>query len=442
MTTSLHERKPHSSAFSNDVPTKVNDSSASNKNDTAAKFRYMPKQFIGQFVDWDVYKAKGFSGIEMKDLKSTKKAKSSLFLFAIFIPIIFLVRGYKGSAEISNVRGLKYREGKRLLAKSNYTIVDVAAAAIGETGRIQAKGEDADEKEPKISLVISYCDKPLGWIAKFVGEKYKISDINIVSKCRDDVEGLPELQEISENVNVIRLPNVGDWEHSYAFWIKENYVDIDYDNGDEIVVFMKDDDFAFRKLRKFPKVLQITKDIGFGCFTKPDRETYGINALMLHDSELLDGLSIDDYSHIFGGRSNPYTFKERFTANFSEWRNKMDASYPDSSLVPVCYNGHFAIKRKALLTQSLAVWKKMEGTLLRGVVIEEKLFAERAWAPFLMSQEETDKLKIVSSLLAPVTTKVMDTKTDKKGRFIPYYGMLFISKRSEEFKAIAKRWLL
>ena len=425
MATSLHERKHHPSA--------------TNKDESRRGSLYSNVERIG--------------GLHYNSVRScTKKPKVSEFLvtrnaktFALYFGIIFLLAtcftGYKGILDIGH--GSNNSARITLLTKSNFTTDDVAARAIGETARVQDKRVLQESNgQTKVSLVISYCDKPMQWIAKFIGQKYQVTDISIVSKCTDHVEGLAELQEISPIVNVMRLPTIGYCDHSYVYWIKEKFSEINKENEDDIVVFMKDDDYNNRKLRRFSQVFEIAKDVGFGCFVKPDREEFGLNALMLHDKATLDKFAINDYSRVWSNQRNVYPFKGRDTATFLDWRKKIDASYPDSDFLPVCYGGHFATRRKGIKTQSLDTWKKFESSLLRGSDIEENQFAERAWAPFLTSPEEANRLKLVAKVLDPVIEKVIDDKVDKNGVFIAYYGMLLISKRSDEFKSIAQRWLL
>ena len=425
MATSLHERKHHPSV--------------TNQDESRKRSLYSDVERIG--------------GRHYDNVRScAKKPKVFEFLvtrtaktFALYFGIMFLLAtcfmGYKEILDIDH--GSTNSAMITLLTKSNFTTDDVAARAVGESTRVQEKRVLQESKgQTKVSLVISYCDKPMQWIAKFIGQKYQVTDISIVSKCTDHVEGLEALQEISSIVNVMRLPTIGYCDHSYVYWIKEKFSQINRENEDDIVVVMKDDDYNNRKFRRFSQVFEIAKDVGFGCFMKPDREELGLNALMLHDKASLDTFAIDDYSRVWSNQRNVYPFKGRDTATFLDWRKKIDASYPDSDFLPVCYGGYFATRRKGIKTQSLERWKKFGSSLLRGSDIEENQFTERAWAPFLTSPEEVNRLKLIAKVLDPVIEKAIDDKVDKNGVFIAYNGMLLFSKKSDEFKSIAQRWLL
>jgi hypothetical protein len=166
----------------------------------------------------------------------------------------------------------------------------------------------------RIRLVISHCLHDLNWITDFLqGYKYYsnddddaaaadetslisghsstdnvtlIRDVTIVSKCDKEVIGAPK------GSNVIRLPNVGRCDHSYAFYLSQlqplapatnnssssittNDDKHDDDNTDhEIVVFLKDDrDWKSihqpGTYRNLTEMLRIASETGFACGLQP-----------------------------------------------------------------------------------------------------------------------------------------------------------------------------
>ena len=121
----------------------------------------------------------------------------------------------------------------------------------------------------KVSLVISHCDLPVDWIPDYIGKEYKIKDIIIYSKCSKAVEGIEALTTIGQT-KVIALPNVGRCDHSYAYWIKEHYVSIrQAEESNDIVFFMKDNNYHQHMYRSFDEIFTTTVELGFGCALSP-----------------------------------------------------------------------------------------------------------------------------------------------------------------------------
>eukprot|EP00536_Pseudo-nitzschia_multiseries_P004289 jgi/Psemu1/285011/fgenesh1_pg.70_\ len=111
-----------------------------------------------------------------------------------------------------------------------------------------ARGNETDtlseidgSKHNNVHVVVSHCNKPIGWIWKeYFGDlknrtSYSIRSITIISKCdipipladlpyhssinKPDQTSRLKPTELVPLVTVVSLPNVGRCDHSYAYWI-------------------------------------------------------------------------------------------------------------------------------------------------------------------------------------------------------------------------------
>ena len=133
------------------------------------------------------------------------------------------------------------------------TTVAVLSSNTTTTTSTNNKGGDPNNYfEDGIHLVISHCAHNLHWLSEFTsGYTSSIRSITIVSKCGKEVVGAPTTTE-STTVNILRLPNVGRCDHTYAYYIS-NYVLPNYKTTPskntntnnnptkELHVFLKDD---------------------------------------------------------------------------------------------------------------------------------------------------------------------------------------------------------
>ena len=66
----------------------------------------------------------------------------------------------------------------------------VLARALGNTTQDRAASVLSKRQKTKMSIVISHCDKPVDWIAYYLGEEnFQVSDVTIISKCGMQVSG-------------------------------------------------------------------------------------------------------------------------------------------------------------------------------------------------------------------------------------------------------------
>ena len=289
----------------------------------------------------------------------------------------------------------------------NYIESRIKSIVAARLGIMKASPTIVEEmKNVNISLVISHCEENLSWIAGYIGNNYSLKDITIYSKCDKEVKGLKALQRLSSTINVLRLPNVGRCDHTYAYWIKEQYKLIDAEaDGNDIVMFLKDNKREYRKYHPIDLVLSHASKSGFGCVAMPltkckKKECFrkSLTPLMQHKRESLDAFKISFYNRL--ERDDSSAFSTGQYPFFKDWKEEMGFVIPKSESVPVCYRGSFLAQRKQFLNQPEESWVKMEASLSRADNIVEGHYAERIWASAL-SDNDDESAKAVDEILSP-----------------------------------------
>jgi len=238
-------------------------------------------------------------------------------------------------------------------------------------------------KKHKISLVVSHCDLPVDWIwKKSSQEGIKFESVHIYSKCDKPVVGAPP------EAKIIRLPNVGRNDHSFAYHM--NHMDDHTDHSDdEIIFFMKDNQYrlvekdpAYSKTirRSMSTLIDIASVNGFGCFEQLEQ------LLNIYPSFYYDATYLYNFYSKFGyvrtqrDLNTEVRFKSEYEL-FEDWMEELGTFLPQP-FCPVCLGGMFSTTYSQI-KQRENVWGKMEMTLSRGDNIEEGHFAERSWAALL-----------------------------------------------------------
>ncbi len=284
-----------------------------------------------------------------------------------------------------------------------------------------------------ISIVVSHCEENVKWIANYLGDEYFMKDITIYSKCGKEVKGLEELEGLSPSINVIRLPNVGRCDHTYATWIKEHYASIDKErDGNDIVMFLKDHARYRRKYLPIDLLFSQVSQSGFACVTKPlcdcsKKCLRGFHVpTMQHKREYLLDFSLDEYKRVERDENSAFLSDEYHSLKI--YNQKMGFVIPQSETVPVCYGGIFVAQKKQILNQPEESWKKMEASLSRADNIIESHYAERLWASIL-SDTDDESAKAVDEVLSPHIIKMVKRPTD--GTVCGMAGMFYIHKKTQ-----------
>ena len=283
----------------------------------------------------------------------------------------------------------------------------------------------------KISLVISHCDVAIDWIPGYFGTKYHIQDITIYSKCGNEVKGLKALKSATKP-KLIRLPNVGRCDHSYAHWIKEHYESINpAKDKSDFVFFMKDNNYHQNTYRPIEEVFTLTSELGFGCALRPIwcdcpegyHQCEPNDGLMLHNKTLLEAFEMR-HRHVRLDRDNGEadTFVSDKYPNLSSWKKAMGLVTTSSETVPVCYGGVFAVKKEQFLQQTVRSWRNLEKSLTREDNLVEGHYAERMWAAILSNNDEK---------YAKFVDKVVLKYVSDSSRCIGRPGMLLIPKGTD-----------
>lgn len=271
-------------------------------------------------------------------------------------------------------------------------------------------------RKTPISVVVSYCHRPLSWLPTYLSDLENVQTITIISKCGALVpsELLKRLKRVDiasqVRVEVFEWNNVGRCDHSFSQWIVDHY-DYIYQKAtkgkgiqelDPIVLFLKDNQLVHQpghSCLSVEDLIALAKADGFGCLLSAENGTS-----IFHDHHQLCQFSIKSY------RGYSESFPSDFT-NMAQWHDHvlhLSASgvYMDT-IVPVCYGGNFAVRQRNIAKIPRDVWLQMKKSLERGDSIEEGHFAERSWALLLHD---------------PITTEMKDY-ISQKGKIMlsPFY---------------------
>jgi len=346
----------------------------------------------------------------MDDLESRKLAKANRLK----------ERAYRIVKEKIKAQSKKKADERKAASKKleEPTTKEAVARSYGET--LSLKSQLDSHLRPKriatpISIVISHCDNSLDWVVTYLTGKdsrhLNIADIAIISKCGKPIEGIEGLRTVAA-VDVIRLPNFGRCDHTYAYWIKEHIHEFNEKrDGDDVVIFIKDNDYLSQYYRSLHELFIITSEVGFGCMMKPIGVEIGPRhspgdireSVVLHNRAQVESFKIHGYARLARDQNNKF---EGVSGNYTDvkgWIDAMGIHYPDTDLVPVCYKGCFATKKVQILKQPAQSWHRMEQSLSRGDNILEGHFAERTWAAAL-SDNSDGLLELASEVIAPYIT--------------------------------------
>ena len=230
-------------------------------------------------------------------------------------------------------------------------IQDVKARSVGEAV-VNAELYNQQLTSRKISIVINYCNKDLRWIESYInqsGDNFNITDITVYSKCNNEnVKGIDAIKKLGGKLEVLQIPNVGRCDHTYAYWIHENFATIDTEDKG-LVFFVKDNNYAQRNFRPFKDVFFAASTTGHGCVLKlvvsphmkkvyrNDVNPKGpYNMLMFHDKSLQGNFALNAYPKGDRYGREAALFPSNYS-NLKEYIDGVGLKYPSSEYIPVCY---------------------------------------------------------------------------------------------------------
>ena len=352
----------------------------------------------------------------------------------------------------------------------------LVARALGKTTEDRTAAILSRKEKTKLSIVISHCDKPVDWMASYIGkENVQVMDITVMSKCGKDVEGVQRLEQFFGLRAVIkRLSNVGRCDHGYAHHVHEIYSRTEQEfktlNEDEeaseksLVLFIKDNNYHLDTYVPFSDVFATASDVGFGCvqdvgydlyldctsgpectewpyYAMKDagillpQAPYNVSYLgtSLHYKPMLEKFGLREYSRL--ERDDNSNFLSKDYSSLGEWAKALGLVFPDSEYVNVCYGGNFLFQKRGILTQSADAWANMEKSLSRGNNIQEGHFAERSWASLVAPPPRDLPLKVLGEKLKPSVAWWRDNIMGDHGR-------MYMTKKSPLLKGPIQQALM
>jgi hypothetical protein len=244
--------------------------------------------------------------------------------------------------------------------------------------------------QKEIHIVVSHCSEDLNFIETLTNG-FHIASIHIISKCSQHVKGAPE------NAKLKLLPNVGRYDHSYAYYITsvlpakiEETKPRNNDVEDIIVVFLNDNVSEKNHHQpgqwvSFENMIRLASSKnGFACGILPGASKFQPNYQMsaYYDLESLKRFSKREYASRNLYDKDGVNFQSAYP-NIRSFYGSLNAGPITTDVVPVCYGGIFATSVKHIQQKDIAVWKAVEKKLTRGDSIEESHFMERLWALLL-----------------------------------------------------------
>ncbi|CAE7030007.1 TBL8 [Symbiodinium natans] len=244
-------------------------------------------------------------------------------------------------------------------------------------------------RTPHLDVVIAHCDRPLGWVSKFVTRN--VSNVTIISKCNQTVEGAPP------QARIVRLGNVGRCDHSYAHWLAQLQDRVPSDRqGSDLILFIKDNDMSARysehgvmdRAVPFDEMVQsATGPSRFAC----GRQWFsrrGGQPSTYHVKAVLGSFAMRAYNRTAGKLASPQGSSGPFQSKYKHMRAWMQdvgiaELLKNQTVVRVCYGGAFLTTYSQTVLPASRTWQKIEASLARGESIEEGHFAERSWAALL-----------------------------------------------------------
>lgn len=236
---------------------------------------------------------------------------------------------------------------------------------------------------PQVSIVVNHCDKELFWLKDFL-VNITYTNLTIISKCGYAVVGNP-----SYRARLMRLPNIGRCDHTFAYWIRRLVTTPEPTMGlhsDHVVMFLKDNAYQTRDYHTAEEMVEIAHHEGFACALKPFcalpcADVY--QATVFHDTSVQQEFYLQQHNRV--ERDDSSGFKSDYQ-DLRDWRERaIGLMLPDDVPTPVCYGGAFAVRADRFLSsRPLELWQRLEQSLSRGNNIEEGHFAERSWAAMLL----------------------------------------------------------
>ena len=234
----------------------------------------------------------------------------------------------------------------------------------------------------RVIVFVSHCLQGLEWLPTYL-KGVDVYNLTIFTKCDKPVTGIPS------GTNVIRIPNVGRNDQTFAYAI--SHLDDWHQtlHSNDVVVFLKDDMSSanihqIAKWRSLKEMLRIASVNGFSCGMEPTVFENG-SVSVFHSTPDLRSFSLKSYGmkkDLYAGLGEEGSFSSKFN-NLGEWIDGLALPIYSTNLTPVCYGGVFTASIDRIQRIDQTLWSDLSKSLSRGNSIEEGHFAERTWASLL-----------------------------------------------------------
>ena len=206
----------------------------------------------------------------------------------------------------------------------------------------------------RIHLVMSHCNTPFPYIWQLLGG-VKLATMLIISKCGVEPSPLPA----NSIAKVVRWPNVGGCDHSYAQWIASRAHDVSMIGPKDVVLFVKDTRNILHQGAQFryqtlPEIVDGVEATGFAC---------GI----VKAGQRVAPVSNFAQSKILGHFKMNHYLKNKFVHDLTmaQWWQSLNITQP--RIIPICYGGNFATTGARLRSRPMRFWNALANSMNYGV---------------------------------------------------------------------------
>ena len=255
-------------------------------------------------------------------------------------------------------------------------------------------------------MIVSHCSLSLDRLPSVVESLAQLSNVRIesifvYSKCSHSVDEQALRARLSSGVQlkVIRLPNLGRNDHTYAHHLSQQHARLHRTDPPSLLLFVKDGTIAdFTQVNKDGVPVRVDLPVsieqmalraltdGFACGRCPPS-----GRSIWHSESWFWRFSYDEHKPFHDQNTGqvkqvPFASSTRPLGSWLRSSGAFPAELVDrvraqwSSLVPVCYGGAFAVRRDRLLRVPAITWPLVAQALERGDNIEEGHYMERSWA--------------------------------------------------------------
>jgi len=201
---------------------------------------------------------------------------------------------------------------------------------------------------------MSHCNTPFPYIWRLLGG-VKLATMLIISKCGVEPSPLPA----NSIAKVVRWPNVGGCDHSYAQWIASRAHDVSMIGPKDVVLFVKDTRNILHQGAQFryqtlPEIVDGVEATGFAC---------GI----VKAGQRVAPVSNFAQSKILGHFKMNHYLKNKFVHDLTmaQWWQSLNITQP--RIIPICYGGNFATTGARLRSRPMRFWNALANSMNYGV---------------------------------------------------------------------------